>query len=185
MPEAKNSSVLLQSSNSQGFSHIFVLIAFLGVVAAIGFFVSPRNSNEDEVLGTAQATSSAVTRSGFSVVVNSQNNSWDFFEFLCSSYEECVESLTSGYQLSIISGGQTEGYEIFVEPSADWDSYKFIKYYVRPAWSGSQSVYSPKTLEPVDGMQTHTFEENGVQAVVAPLTPFTSQFYHTTSFSDQ
>lgn len=177
MPKTKNSS--------QGFSHILVLIAFLAVVGAIGFFVSPQKNNQDEVLGSAQATSSAVTRSGFSVVVNSSESAWDFFEFLCTTYEECTQSLTSGFQLSIISGGPTQGYEIFVEPSRDWESYKFIKYYVKPTWTGSSALYTPSALELVQGSQTHTFDSTGVQAVIVPLEPFKTQFYHATSFSDQ
>ncbi|MBP7927574.1 hypothetical protein KAZ57_00295 [Patescibacteria group bacterium] len=185
MPKINHLPSISATSTSDGFSHIFVLLSFLAVLGAAGFFMRPQTStNNQEVLGTAQATSSSAIRKGFSVMVVSTSGNWDFFEYLCSSYEECTESLTSGFQLSTISGGQTDGYEIFVEPSNDWNSYKFIKYYVKSGWTDSATQFTPSMTQDIQGAVIHKFDGSNIQAVVAPVTPFTTQFYNATSFSD-
>ncbi len=185
MPKINHLPSISSTSNSEGFSHIFVLISFLAVLGAVGFFMRPNSSTSNpDVLGSAQTTSSSATRNGFSVMVVSNSGNWDFFEYLCSSYEECIESLTAGYQLSTISGGQTDGYEIFVEPSDEWDAYKFIKYYVKSGWTDSNTQFVPDMTETIQGAEIHKFENANIEAVVAPITPFTTQFYNATSFSD-
>lgn len=186
MPKISNlPSIYGPSSASDGFSHIVVLMSFLVIVGAIGFVMRPETAqNERAILGTAASSTAQTTRKGFSLTVVSNNGNWDFYQYLCKSFDECRGSATSGFQLPTISGGQTEGYEIFVEPTQDWNDFSFIKYYVKPGWTDAETVFVPEMHETITGARIHTFEEPGTQAIIAPVAAFRKQFYNITTFSD-
>lgn len=177
----KNSYSRRGHANNLGFSHFYVF-AF-ALVLATGFSIYRHNSllRKEETLGVAEEAPINIQR-GFSVLVKSDGPTWDFYEYLCKSLEECKSSPESGYQLPLISGGQTEGHEIIVEPNADWNGYSHIKYYVKSGWGQGAGNFGLSSKVAIGGAQIGDFD--GMTYVVLPISSVRSGFDTSTVFSN-
>ena len=153
LPEINTYSVSVKRFSNEGFSQLHILVAVLALLGGLTFYNSSIKqtqtaSRDNQILGSSQSIRENTDKTGLVVTVKSTGPTWDFYEFLCKTYEECATSLEAGYQMPVISGGQTEGHEILIEPSSDWKQYSYIKYYVKNAWGLNSSQFLP--VEPVN-----------------------------------
>ncbi len=162
----KNSYSRTMLSNNYGFSQFYVFAFALLLVAGFSMYRQNSLSKKQEVLGATQAPP-VVARKGFSVLVKSDGPTWDFYEFLCKSLEECRQSPEAGYQLPLISGGQTEGHEIIVEPNSNWSGYSHIKYYVKGGWGQGSPIFRLVTPTGINGTEVGDFD--GMTFVILPI----------------
>jgi hypothetical protein len=177
----KNSYSRTLLSNNYGFSQFYVFALALLLVAGFSMYRQNALSKKQDVLGVTQAAP-AVERKGFSVLVKSNGPTWDFYEFLCSSLEQCRQSPEAGYQLPLISGGQTEGHEIIVEPNSEWSRYTHIKYYVKGGWGQGSSEFKLITPSRIAGAELGDFD--GMSYVILPITSVKQGFDASAVFSN-
>ena len=177
----KNSYSRVMLSNSYGFSQFYVFAFALLLVAGFSMYRQNALSKKEEVLGVTQVAP-VNERKGFSVMVKSNGPTWDFYEFLCKSLEECKSSPESGYQLPLISGGESEGHEIIVEPNGDWSGYNYIKYYVKGGWGQDSSNFRLATPTNIAGAQVGDFA--GMPFVIIPINSVRQGFDASAVFSN-
>ena len=96
---------------NKGFSLPIVLIVALFISLPVMFFFFSTRATAPNVKG-AFTTANV----GFDVQISSNKGTWDLFEFLCTTKEECTTSLTGGKRLETIGGGQVKTYDVVVEP---------------------------------------------------------------------
>lgn len=166
---------------NKGFSLPIVIIVALFISLPVIYFLSISKPQQQTVKGV-----SSVKNSGFSIQIKSTNGTWDLLEFLCNDMDECTQSLTSGKRVETISGGITDSYEVFLEPSSDWDNYEFIKIYAKPGWGSSARTFSVVDKGVVPGTIVQTFTEDDVEQpfIIIPLDPVKSEFYTSANLAD-
>ena len=188
LPEINTYSVSVKRFSNEGFSQLHILVAVLALLGGLTFYNSsikqPQSSSRDaQILGSSQSIRESTDKTGLAVTVKSTGPTWDFYEFLCKSYEECASSLEAGYQMPVISGGQTEGHEILIEPSSDWKQYSYIKYYVKNAWGLNSSQFLP--VEPVNLPGTKILTSpDGQSFAISSLAELASLANNTVVFSN-
>lgn len=133
-----------------GFSvPIILIVILLFVLTPLGYYYFVIKSDNTNIKGTSDYRGST----GVLVFVNSQNSTWDMFEYLCKSMSECTTSLDSGTFFAKVSGNVTEDHEVFVEYSDKWSEYSYLKIYVQSGWGSINRAYTPtaQNLASVDG----------------------------------
>jgi hypothetical protein len=166
---------------NKGFSLPIVLIVALFLSLPVMFFVFSSRSSMPKVKGVA--TTSNV---GFDVQISSGKGTWDLFEFLCTTKEECSSSLTSGKRLETISGGQVKTYDVVVEPDQAWNEYKYIKLFVKPGWGSPFRTFTVANKAQIPNVEFVTLTEgNGsYNAIIIPISSVQNSFYSPINFSD-
>lgn len=167
---------------------LFLIVTLVVLTVPAYYWVSTNQLNVSasrDIRGAA-STGNSHSAPGFSVSIVSASPTWDLVEYLCKSQEECSTSLTSGRRLGTVSGGETEFHEVIVEYSAEWQDYKYIKYFVRPGWNASDSNFTVSTLGDIPGSEVLSLAENGDEyvAVIAPISSLKNGFYTSATFSN-
>lgn len=140
---------------------IFFIIIFISVPLVFIYTSTRQNKN---VKG-AQTKISEI-QNGFLVYVTSKANIWDLNEYLCVSEDECLSSLDSGKKWSVISSGPAQNHEIIVQATKEWDSYKYIKIFVKSSYAGVASSLKPELLSQ-EGASVHEISyQNQTYSVV-------------------
>jgi hypothetical protein len=119
---------------------VIILVTLFVSVPVLYFTLVLKHPKTDNVRGVA--TEIASSEGGVIVKVSSKNGTWDMFEFLCKSESECIQSLKSGKQWGVVSGGSTDGHEVLVEKSPEWKDFKFVKVFVHSAWGSISREFS-------------------------------------------
>ena len=127
----------------RGFAHPYLLIAVLVIIGSGVIVYSGSKNISGLVLGTKTRKENIYYNrtSGIKVTVISPNSSWDLTEYLCATKEECEKSPTSGKWWKTVSGAPTtvDGHQVFIEKSADWFEYGYVKITVKTG--GSSGMY--------------------------------------------
>lgn len=174
----------------KGYSVPIVIIAIvLFLLLPLAFWTLRNNFSFSPTFQNVKGASvkgDSFSRPGFSVAISSKNGNWDFVEYLCSSLDECNQSLYSGVRWGVTSGGATENHEIVVENSNEWGKYSYIKYFVRPAWSSMPRDFKVVSLGSYPDSKVYTLSDGkeNVEVVIAKLTSGDTKFYTASSFSD-
>ena len=176
----KNSYSRVKLNNS-GFSHFYIFIFALVLVSGFSIYRQSSISKKDKVLGESEKAI-VNERNGFSVLVKSNGPTWDFYEYLCKSLDECKTAPESGYQLPLISGGLTEGHEIIVEPSNEWNGYKYLKFYVKGGWGQDFANFRLVNQPRINGTELGEF--NDMSYVIVPVSSLKNTFDSSTVFSN-
>jgi len=161
---------------------ILILIIVLLIAIPAVFWVT--TSEGKDIKG---ASSQEVTiQRGFSVFIESQDGTWDLIEYLCTDKEECVEGLDSGESWGTVSGGKTDHHEVLVSYSSAWDTYEYLKVFVRPAWHESTRTFGIKDKSIFEGGEIVEISNNGkkIEVLLIPLDLVRDSFVRTVVFSD-
>jgi hypothetical protein len=163
-----------------GFTLPVVLIFVLAFLAAplVFWFSSSKNSSKSDV----QGVESTMSKEGTYIQVTSQKGSWDLFEYLCKTKEECTDSLTSGKKWEAISGGTTSGSSIKINYSELWKDYTYLKVFVKPGWGGSTHSFALKNEFDASAVENKIFGND--QALILPISVVESGAYTFLLFTD-
>lgn len=157
---------------------IIIISAF--IIIPVVFWVFTFGDEPEDVRG--------VTTEGTGVLINilSKNGAWDMPKFLCEDISTCRESLTSGKPLEKTSGGGIEEQSIIIRSSKDWDSYEYLKVYVKPGWGTVERFFSTSMTDAVKGAVVESFDYDGnnYEAVIVPTDLLRSEFVDSITFSD-
>lgn len=167
---------------------IVIVIALLLLVIPAYFFIETNNfnSSSSENIRGAQTVGDAYAKPGFSVSITAQAATWDLVEYMCKSLDECISSVTAGSRLGTVSGGTTDLHEVIISYSDEWKDYEYIKFYVRSGWYTEGGMFKVIDLGEVPGSDIYTLSDgtNNYEAVIAPISSLTKNFYSSASFSD-
>jgi hypothetical protein len=170
----------------KGFSIPLVLIfivVFLSVPLLYWFF-----SSRDGTTNVMGATTNQLqqAQNGFSVRINSKDGTWDLYEYLCTTKDECASSLMSGRRVQIVSGGTVQNHDVAITSGSDWNSYKYAKVFVRSGWGSSAREFKVESVGVVPGSErvNFTYESANYKAVLIPLDSAGDSFYKSAVFSD-
>ena len=173
----------------KGFSipTVFVLVAFLVLIPVLFWFVinGVDFSKSDNVRGTSTVNEKNI-KPGLGISVVSKSGTWDLYEYMCKTKDECEASLTSGRNWGIVSGGETAGHEVMIEASDEWKDYKYVKLFVKPSWLGSDNGY--KVMEtggiPLSEIVGFTDEGKKIEALFIPVSSLFDKYRKSGVFSD-
>lgn len=166
---------------NKGFSLPIVLILALFISLPVIYFVFSARASAPKVKGTSTAANV-----GFDVQISSTKGTWDLFEYLCATKDECTKALAGGKRLETISGGQASTYDVVVEPSQDWSAYKYIKLFVKPGWGSPFRSFSVDNTAQISGAEFITLTEgqSAYNAILVPISSIQDKFYTSINFSD-
>jgi len=173
----------------KGFSipAVFVLVALLIFVPVLFWFLTNRVdfSKADNVRG-ASVVSEKYAKSGFGVSVVSKSGTWDLYEYLCKTKDECEVSLTSGKNWGIVSGGETTEHDVMIEASDEWKGYKYLKLFVKPSWLGSDNRYRVIKSGDVLAPEVVKFIDSGkeIETLFIPVSGLFDKYQKSAVFSD-
>jgi hypothetical protein len=112
----------------------FLVFIILPVICWYIFYVKP--SQNVKGLSTTR-----LEGDGFLLDLKSELGSWNAYIFHCFTKEECVQSLTSGKQASVISGDITDSKLIKLSKDASLDGVKYLKIYVDAGLNSQSRIY--------------------------------------------
>ncbi len=166
---------------NKGFSLPIVLIVALFISLPVMFFFFSTRATAPNVKG-AFTTANV----GFDVQISSNKGTWDLFEFLCTTKEECTTSLTGGKRLETIGGGQVKTYDVVVEPDQAWNDYKFIKLFVKSGWGSPFRTFSVSDPAQIPGAEVTKITEglSDYNIILLPITSVQNSFYTSINFTD-
>jgi hypothetical protein len=157
---------------------LFVL-AFL--VAPLGFWIA---GSHDLAQRQVQGAVSVHLDEGVYVKIISGKGSWDLFQYLCKTQDECTQSLSSGRKWESLSGGITEGSSKRLNYSDTLNGYQFIKVFVKSGWGSSD-----KNMFRVDvtslSPEVEMVQIDGADAVLIPVDVIKAAAFKQIIFSDQ
>jgi len=157
---------------------IIIVSAF--IIIPVVFWVFTFREEPNDVRG--------VTTGGNGVLINivSKNGAWDMSKFLCEDISTCRESLTSVKPLEKTSGGGIEEQSIIIRSSKDWDSYEYLKIYVKSGWGSVERFFSISLTDGVKEAVIESFDYDGntYEAVIVPTDLLRSEFVDSITFSD-
>ena len=138
---------------------VMIFVAVFISVPLLFWYVS--NSGRPSDIRGASDSNVEADVSGLKFGVNSFGGTWDLFAYLCEDYETCVESLTAGKKHKVVSGGTGEDFGIAVPKVEEWDSYEYLKVFVKPSWGSHHRTF--KVLENVKStdVSVETIEVEG------------------------
>lgn len=93
------------------------------------------------VMGISSSDNS-VEKKGVSVQVKSTSGTWDMYQYLCKTKDECLSDLFSGYSSGSVSGGASDNVNIYIEALNNWKDYEYLKIFVRPGWGSDSSSFN-------------------------------------------
>ena len=175
--------------SERGVSALVLLILVFGLITVPAYIWHSGNSSKNlqnkDVQG-ASVVGGLSTKPGFSVSVKSSSSTWDLLEYLCVSVDECTNTLNSGRRLGTVSGGKTDLHEVVVEYSPEWDSYDYVKYFVKSGWYASGDVFEITDIGNVPGSAKYEISEDGslYDVVLTPVSSVQDNFYTSATFSD-
>lgn len=171
----------------KGFGIPTVLIFVALTLIAVSIFFAVKNAiNSQNVKGVLIVSSGQDSKSNLSVIVASKEG-WDLFEFLCSSLDECLNSLDSGTRFAKISGGSTSAHEINVGVSSDLKKYAFLKLYVKPSWGSNERIFNVSDLGEVPGSKIYALPDGSAKynTVIIQISNIGNKFYKSATFFDE
>lgn len=159
-----------------------ILIVTVFLVIPIVFWVVSFRSTDDNIQGARTKNGDA----GASVLVSSKYGTWDLVKYLCQTREECVGSLTSGRVLDTTSGGVTDRQSVVIKYSKDWDSYKFLKVFVKSGWGSSLREFQVSLAGNASGSYVEDVVYNGInyKVVIVPIDIISGSLMEIAEFSD-
>jgi hypothetical protein len=157
-----------------------VIIVSAFVVIPVVFWIFTFGEESEDVRGSRTGDS------GILINIISKNGAWDMSKYLCEDITICFESLTSGKSLEKTSGGGIEDQSIIVRPSKDWDSYNYVKIFVKSGWGSSERFFTVSSQGDVSQDVVKKFEHGGntYEAVVVPIDMMKSELVDSVIFSD-
>lgn len=151
----------------------FALPALLLFVA--GFLIIPLGFWFVSKQGNVQGIKTDTPAQGVAVQIVSQGDSWDLYEYLCETREECVESLTSGKRWESVHGGVTAGSNVFIRYNDVLKDYKYMRVAVKQSKGGYLGIRQGAEVARVEG----------TQVFLVPIESLTNNTAKTLEFSDQ
>ena len=175
----------------KGFSVSFVVIFIVLFIATpiIFWWATAKNnfSVQNDIKG-ASTYDSIQSKNGLLIEISSKQGTWDLFEYLCKTKEECVSSLLGGKRWGTVSGGTTsENHQVIIESSDEWDNNKYLKLFVKSGWGSPERKFGVSGVEYIadTSVETTSYEGDQYQVVVLPLDSVKLRLYKTIVFSDQ
>jgi hypothetical protein len=171
----------------RGFAHQAVLILFLfaSVPVMMWFYLSSKNANANP---SVKGISSKESRdsSGFLISILSEGGSWDLYQYLCKTNDECTKNLEGGLRWETISGGVTSGHEIYTEEMPEWDSYRYIKLFAKPSWGSSYRKFTFQVVGEASSSM-HWFKNGSeyIDTVLIPLEDIKEGLLREVRFADK
>jgi len=143
---------------------VVVLFSVAGIVA-----FSLGNNKETAVKGTS-SKKPVDEKSGFVFEVNS-SSTWEMLEYLCNSESECRSGPTSGKRWGTVGGGEASMKNILVPFEEEWQSYKFMKVYMKPSLSASGGLFKVNLFDAAVGAKKIAVGDDtqDYDAVLIPL----------------
>lgn len=180
----------MDKTSQRGYSApVIIIIALLLLAVPVFYFTRTKNLSlfsSVDVQG-ASSVGNINAQPGFSVSIISDSETWDLVEYLCKDLKECTASLTSGRRLGTVSGGKTDLHEVVVTSASEWDSYDYVKYFVRSGWYSQNKMFRVANLGDVPGSQVRTISDGAVsyEVVISPTKDLRNNFYSSAVFSDR
>jgi hypothetical protein len=173
------------SSGQKGYAALLILIVAFLILSASFYFVFGSNLRKNDIQG-ASSTKNGNSKHGFSILISSSTPSWDLVEYLCSSEDECTSGLTSGTRWGSISGGETELHEVILDYNNQWDSFGYIKLFVRSGLFSDESAFRIVDKGQIPDSKVYQIEEDGTtyDVVVIPTKMVSENFYESARFSN-
>ncbi|OGC56599.1 hypothetical protein A3H26_01760 [candidate division WWE3 bacterium RIFCSPLOWO2_12_FULL_36_10] len=166
---------------------VFVIVALLVLVPVLFWLLINRAdiSKSDNVRG-ASVVNEKYTKSGFAVSVISKSGTWDLYEYLCKTKDECEVSLNSGKNWGIVSGGETTGHEVMIEASDEWKDYKYLKLFAKPSWLGSDTGYRVIETGDITASEIVKFTDSSkeIETLFIPVSGLFDKYQKSAVFSD-
>lgn len=123
---------------------------------------------------------------GVLVKIVSSRGTWDLNEYLCKDKEECLSTLFSGKSLDTTSGGVVDGKYISIKYSQEWDSYGFLKIFVKPGWGSVVRKFNAFLTSNTEGVLKDNLVYGGsdYDVVLIPVNLVKTSLIEAASFSD-
>ncbi len=159
---------------------VIIVATFLIIPIAFWFY----SSKDSE--GNIQGAKTKSDTPGIIVKIKSNNGTWDLNKYLCVNKEECLESLISGRSLETTSGGIVEGKYITIKYTSDWDSYEYLKVFVKPGWGSTIRKFNASLVSSVSGVYIESFTYGGLDydVVLVPIKSIENTLLEVSEFSD-
>lgn len=159
---------------------VIVIATFLIIPIAFWFLTS---KNTD---GNIQGAKTKSGSAGVVIDIKSSQGTWDLNEYLCKNIDECLESLFSGKPLETISGGVVGDKFITIKYVSEWDSYEFLKIFVKPGWGSTIRKFNASLSNDVSGAYIERFIYGGsdYDVVLVPIKDIKDTLLEIATFSD-
>jgi hypothetical protein len=165
---------------------IMFLILFISLPLLLWHAIFKENAVTRPIVKGASSVNSS--RNGVEINVVSLMGSFDLYQFVCPSKEECEKELLGGKKYAVVSGGKSDeaGKSIFVENSDLLDEFEYMKIFVRSGWGSASTPYSIKSIQSVEGAYITDISDSGSKysAVVFPLKTLSEGRSGPINFSD-
>jgi hypothetical protein len=146
---------------------VLFISVFLAIPILYFFYTQPPANLEGEsVKGVRSGEISE--NGGVSLVVSSSFGTWDLYEYLCVSMDECLSGLMSGKEWSTVSGGTTDGHEVNITFPPTWEEYEYLKVFVLPGWGSSSRSFNVSGSESLI-VEPYTYEGGTYSVGLIPL----------------
>lgn len=154
--------------NKNGFSLVLFIVLSIFVISPVVFLLTFPNKEDKE---SVKGVSTQAYSNGVLVTVSSAEGTWDLSKYLCDDRETCLENLTSGKELSTVSGGAVTDHSVYVENTSLWEDYSFIKIFVRNGWGTSGANFVVTDLGSVEGTlrEAVSYKNNSYDVVLIPI----------------
>ena len=160
---------------------VIIVLTFLVIPVAFWFFTFREQNDDIRGVGTRGGASGVIVR------VNSNYGTWDMSKYLCPTREECSESLVSGKILETTSGGGIDEQFVIVRYTQDWESYEYLKVFIKPGWGSPERVFNVSLLGNIKDsfIDEFTYEGEVYKAVIIPIQSIGETLSEVAIFSDQ
>jgi hypothetical protein len=167
----------------KGFARPLILIVLLALLTLSASYVLQNKSTlfgSGDVKGTS---SPSEQKPGFKVTIISTGGTWELYQYLCATKEECSQDLEAGKMIGRLGGGSTESYEHSVKATPEWKEYKYIKYFAKPGWNSADRSFRIIDTGAVDGSIKQSFKDG--EAVIVPVDTLLNSFQVSATISDK
>ncbi len=160
---------------------LIVIVATFLVIPIVFWALTFKKTDEN-----IQGARTKIGAAGVLVKINSTYGTWDMAKYLCKTRDECLESLVSGKILETTSGGGVEDQFVSVRYTKDWDSYEFLKMFVKPGWGSSVRKFYASLTENISRSFVENFTYNGMdyEVVIVPVKGIGDTLLEVAKFSD-
>ncbi len=160
---------------------LVIIVATFLIIPIAFWFLTSKNSD-----GNIQGAKTKGDSAGVIVNIKSSQGTWDLNKYLCKSEKECLESLVAGKSLETISGGVVENKLITIKYASDWDSYEFLKIFVKPGWGSTLRKFDASLVNGVSEvyMESFVYGESDYDVVLVPIKNIKDTLLEVATFSD-
>lgn len=165
---------------------IGVLALFLFIPSAYFLYIYSSGIKEEKEVKGASVSEINIPEKGLSVNVSSKVGTWEMYQYLCDTKDDCLESLMSGTRLGTVGGGVVSDYTIKVVPNSLWEGKEYLKLFIKSGWGSPARSFKVTDIGGVPGTEVEntTYEGITYELLLVPADDVTNFFYNSGSFSD-